>query len=445
MFRTTRLLAAFITAACFALGASSAQARTFYLAPDGDDSAEAAHGAVFASLRTAVNNMWGGDTLIIREGFYPGGVSVRRGCTAKKPLVIKGENRYAIIVGSGNSRDGLTLNDCSHVILDGVNVTRATRGGIVISHSNHIQVRNCVAFNNGKWGIFTDHASDWIMENNECYGSQDEHGIYHSNSGDNFIFRNNYLHHNSGCGLHMNGDPEYGGDGVVSFGIIEGNLCQANGAAKGGAGINMTHVQDVIVRNNVLWNNIAGGITFYQDTGTDEQGSKRALIMHNTVVYQPGHGRTGVNIMPTSEKVLIANNIFVSGGTRGAIEVNSERLSSVISDNNVIWGIDKSEIIEHIGERRISFDAWREKTGNDSNTKIAEPGFVSPEYGNFHLSKGSPAVGAAMSIKDIKSRLRKIGGFDWALKKLDELPDVDKDGNKRPEGRGRDAGAYEYR
>ncbi len=440
-----RIFLLILAAVFIGLGSGVATARTFYLASAGDDNAEVAHGAVFASLRTAVNNMWGGDTLIIRNGFYRGGATVRRGCTAEKPLVIKGESRYAIIVGSGSARDGLTLNDCSHVILDGVNVTRATRGGIVISHSEHIQVRNCVVYNNGKWGIFTDHASNWIMENNECFGSQDEHGIYHSNSGDNFILRNNYLHHNSGCGLHMNGDPEYGGDGVVSFGIIEGNLCHANGSTHGGAAINMTHVQDVIVRNNVLWNNLAGGITFYQDTGSFEQGSKRALIMHNTVVYEPGHGRTGVNIMPTSEKVLIANNIFVSGGGRGAIEVNSDQLASVISDNNVIWGVGKNEIIEHIAERQISFDSWRRKTGNDGDTKIEDPGFVSSEFGNFNLGKGSPAIGAAMSMKEIKSHLRKIGGFDWALKKLDELPDVDKDGNKRPAGKGRDAGAYEYR
>ncbi len=433
-----------LTAACIALGASAARARTFYLAPGGDDSAEPVHGAVFASLSTAVNHMWGGDTLIIRNGFYPGGAHVRRGCTADKPLVIKGESRYAIIVGSGGERDGLTLNDCSNVILDGVNVTRAARGGIVISHSKFITVRNCVSYSNGTWGIFTDHASDWIMENNECYGSQKEHGIYHSNSGDNFILRNNYLHHNSGNGIHINGDPEYGGDGVESFGIIEGNLCYANGAT-GGAGINMTHVQDVIVRNNVLWNNLAGGITFYQDTGTFEQGSKRALIMHNTVLYEPGRGRTGVNIMPTSEKVLIVNNIFVSGGERGAIEVNSDHLSSVVSDNNVIWGIDKSEIIEHIAERRISFDSWRQLSGNDGATRIADPRFFDPEFGNLRLSKGSPAIGAAMSMDEIKSRLRRIGGFDWVLKNLDELPDVDRDGKKRPAGKGRDAGAYEYR
>ncbi|MBN2290306.1 MAG: right-handed parallel beta-helix repeat-containing protein, partial [Candidatus Glassbacteria bacterium] len=264
----------------------SAAARTFYLSPSGDDNSPVEQGAVFRTLAAAVNHLWGGDTLIIRNGNYQGGVHIRRGCKPEAPLVIKAEGPYAVIRGSGEDRDGLTLNDCCHVVLDGLNVAEAARGGIVISHSKFITVRNCTSFNNGKWGMFTDHASDFLLEGNECYGSWREHGIYHSNSGDNFIIRNNILHHNSGCGIHVNGDPEYGGDGVISFGIIEGNICYKNGRPLGGAGINMTHVQDVIVRNNLLYHNYAGGITFYQDTGTFEQGSKRALITGNTVVYR---------------------------------------------------------------------------------------------------------------------------------------------------------------
>jgi parallel beta-helix repeat protein len=433
-------------AAMFSLALSStAFGRTFYLAPNGNDDAEAVSGAEFATLRKALGTVWYGDTLIIRNGFYPGGATLRRGCPPDRPIVIRGESRYAIITGSGTARDGLTLADCSNVILDGVNVTRAERGGIVLSHSDHIQVRNCVAYNNGKWGIFTDFASDWIMENNECFGSQVEHGIYHSNSGDNFVFRNNYLHHNSGCGLHMNGDPDYGGDGVEQFGLVEGNLCEANGATLGGAAINMTHVQDVIVRNNVVLNTLAGGITFYQDTGEHSQGSKRALIMHNTLINQKDRGRTGVNIMPTSEKAVIVNNIFVVGGHRGAIEVNSDYMNTIISDNNVLWGSASDAIIERDRETRISFDAWRQLSGQDAHTVIADPGFVSYAYGDLHLTKNSPAVGIAMGLEEIKARLRQLGGFDWTLKKLAELPDVDRDGVQRPAGKGRDAGAYEYK
>ncbi|MFC1614600.1 right-handed parallel beta-helix repeat-containing protein, partial [Gemmatimonadota bacterium] len=410
---------------------SGVSARTFYLASNGDDDAPDQDGKVFETLRAAVNHSWGGDTLIIRNGIYRGGVSVRRGCSPDKPLVIKGESKYAIIRGSGNQRDALSLNDCINVILDGLNVTMAARAGILIGHSKFITVRNCRSYNNGKWGMFTDHSSDFLLENNECFGSQVEHGIYHSNSGDNFIVRGNYLHDNSGCGLHFNGDPEYGGDGVIQYGIIENNIIVGNGACLGGAGINMTHVQDVIVRNNLLYNNYAGGITFYQDTGTFQQGSKRALIYGNTVFNRTGEGRSGVNIMNTSETALICGNIFVSGGRRGCIEVNSEHLPTIASDNNVIWGIDQSEIIERDRERQMSLDAWRKLSGNDKNTVVADPEFINAKLNDYHLQKNSPAVGRAMPLNEIRARLKKLGGYGWTLKQLDKLPDVDLDGKAR--------------
>ncbi|MFH1070753.1 MAG: right-handed parallel beta-helix repeat-containing protein [Candidatus Glassbacteria bacterium] len=421
---------------------SPAPGRTLYLAPDGDDSAKPEHGAVFRTLEAVISVLWGGDTLFIRNGIYRGGVTVRRGCSPEAPLVIRGESKYAIIRGSGEQRDGVSLNDCLNVVLDGINVTMATRGGILIGHSKFITVRNCRSFNNGKWGIFTDHSSDFRLEGNECFGSQLEHGIYHSNSGDNFTVRGNYLHDNSGCGLHVNGDPEYGGDGVIQYGLIEKNLIVRNGACLGGAGINMTHVQDVIVRNNLLYHNLAGGITYYQDSGTFVQGSKRALIYGNTVVYRPGEGRSGVNIMTTSEKAVICGNIFVSGGSRGCLEVNSEHLGSIVSDGNLLWGTGEAEIVERSGERRISLAAWRETSGNDRHSLVADPLFREPEFGDFRLQKGSPAVGATPSLAEIKALLVKLGGFDWHLKKLDELPDDDFAGRPRGGGKGRTAGAY---
>jgi len=419
----------------------AAAGRTLYLSPSGDDNSAVEHGATFRSLAGVLPHLWGGDTLIIENGRYQGGVYIRRGCKPEAPLVIKARGPYAIIMGSGDQRDGVTLNDCYNVILDGLQVHGATRGGIVLSHSRFVTVRNCTAFNNGKWGIFTDHTADFLLEGNECFGSRREHGIYHSNSGDNFIIRNNVLHHNSGCGIHVNGDPEYGGDGVISFGIIEGNICYKNGRPLGGAGINMTHVQDVIVRNNLLYDNYAGGITFYQDTGTFEQGSKRALITGNTVFYRPGEGRSGVNIMPTSEKVLICGNIFVSGGGRGTLEINSSHLPTIISDYNVIWGIDKSRIVERKDERRISLKSWRDLSGNDLNTVVADPLFAAAEFADFRPRKGSPAVGCTMPPGMIREKLRALGGYDWVLEQLDRLPDVDLRGNPRGKGNARSAGA----
>jgi len=89
----------------------------------------------------------------------------------------------------------------------------------------------------GTWGIFTGFSYNILIENNNCSNSQDEHGIYHSNSGDYPIIRGNTCHHNNGCGIHMNGDISMGDDGIISYALVEGNTIYENGF-DGGSGIN---------------------------------------------------------------------------------------------------------------------------------------------------------------------------------------------------------------
>ena len=73
------------------------------------------------------------------------------------------------------------------MVVDGLTFRNSNRAGLGIIRSDHITVRNCVFANNYKWGIFTGFADDVLFENNECYGAKDEHGIYHSPSGDRAV------------------------------------------------------------------------------------------------------------------------------------------------------------------------------------------------------------------------------------------------------------------
>ena len=416
------------------------QGRTLFLSTTGDDSAPYGDGAVFRTLRRATDSLAAGDTLIVRNGTYQGGLIVQLEGTAEAPIFIQGESLDAVISGSINKLDALRLDLSSYVTVDRLTARDADRGGIGVINCHHITITNGRFANNGKWGIFTGFADDIHFEGNECYGSRDEHGIYHSNSGDRFVIRGNIVHHNRACGIHMNGDPEMGGDGVLSYGIVEGNIIYENGQG-GGAGINMTHVQDVIVRNNLIYNNYAGGFTYYQDTGTFEQGSKRALIMGNTVYFQRYQGRSCVNISDTSEKVLVAGNIFVSG-VASILEVHSNYLSSILSDHNIFWGIDEEKMIL-IKNTVTSLSSWRSATGNDLHTIAADPGFVRLDSADFRPDSISPAIDIGMPLDSVRANLERLGGFKWALAQLDSLPDEDLTGKWRPVGEAPDAGAYE--
>ena len=239
----------------------------------------------------------------------------------------------------------------------------------------------------------------------------------------------------------MNGDPEIpGGDGVLNRGLVEDNIVWANGRS-GGAGINMTHVQDIIVRNNLLHHNLAGGITVYQDTGTPDQASKRVLITGNTVWYAPGEGRSGINVQTTSSQVIVVGNIFVSGGRRGAVEVNARDLGSIYSDRNVFWGAPDSSFVERQGQS-LSLDEWRSSTSNERFTVAADPHFVDPEAGDFRLAPGSAAINLAPVRDEI---IRILDSLDLHLlsERYRPLPQRDLEGSPRPAGAAPDAGAYE--
>ncbi len=140
---------------------------------------------------------------------------------------------------------------------------------------------------------FSDYTT---VENCESYGAVNEHGIYISNSSDYPIIRGNRLHHNNGCGLHMNGDISMGGDGVISYALVEDNIIYENGAG-GGSGINMDGVTHSIIRNNLLYNNHASGISLYQIDGGS--GSHDNRVLNNTIVMA-SDGRWGINIPNTN-------------------------------------------------------------------------------------------------------------------------------------------------
>ncbi|OGG05283.1 MAG: hypothetical protein A3F83_14155 [Candidatus Glassbacteria bacterium RIFCSPLOWO2_12_FULL_58_11] len=423
-------------------GAPPLLSRTLYLAPNGDDQAPCENGAVFRTLKRAASCLAPGDTLIIRKGTFQGGVEFRIKASETSPVVIRGENLESVIEGSGEMPDGIRIEGSSHILIDNLCVREAGRAGCGVRHSDHVTITRSLFADNGRWGIFTSFADDIRFEDNECRGSKMEHGIYHSNSGDRFVIRGNRVHDNRGNGIHMNGDPEIkGGDGVLNWGLVERNIVYRNGPG-GGAGINMTHVHDVLVRINLLYRNVAGGITVYQDTGTFEQGSKRVLIMGNTVYYAPDEGRSGINVQTTSEKVMIAGNIFVSGGKRGNIEVNSDHLASVLSDFNILWGVDPEQMFER-KDSLLSLQAWGSLSGNDTHSKHADPRFTGLAGDDYSLSAASPAVDAGMPEKEVRERLEKLGGCEWLLERLNELPAEDILQNGRPQGHAPDAGAFE--
>lgn len=360
-----------------------------------------------------------GDTLLIKAGTYRESVLISGLVgTQDAPITIRGE-KGAVLDATGT--DGFTIDGnpgAAWLVIEGLEIRGARRAGILLQRSHHITLRNLVCVGNRKWQIHT-RKSDYItVENCDLSGATLQHGVYFSST-DHPVARGNRIHHNSTCGIHMNGEKREGGDGLISNGIIEGNLIYNNGFRGGGSAINMAAVEKTIIRNNLVYNNGAGGIVSY--AGDIGHGGSGNLIYNNIVYFEPGRGRFGLQLVHRTKKTTVMNNIFV-GGLGPALAVDKDSLDGLKSDYNIFYQHGTEQPIEVPRDNRISFDVWRRLTSQDAHSLLVQPRFVNPAAGDLHLRPGSKGIddGTVVPVgKDI-------------------------DGKTRPAGRAFDIGAYEH-
>ena len=401
------------------------------------------------TLGAALEKANRGDTISLADGTYKGGAWMRRSGTPEAPIVIKAAGEGAVFDGGDTC---LQVEGASWVVVEGIRFQNASVAGMKVRKgeaqaADHVTVRNCVFANNKNWGIITSHMAFLTIEGCESFGAKVEHGIYVANSGDDPVVRNNRVHDNAGNGIHMNGDPEMGGDGIISRALVEGNVIWENGK-RGGSGINLTHVQDSVFRNNLLYNNYAGGFTLYYDTGGEAHASKRNQVYNNTVYFRPGEGKFGIVLRKSSTDCKVENNVFY-GGARGAIYAEPSCIQGLVMDYNVIanhagqlligdrsdndaagavktWkelgveaAYDGKEGIE------ISVAEWQKK-GLDTHSSFgAAPKFADVAAGNFRLLPGSVGIDMGTALGDLVAR--------------------DIAGTARPQGKGWDCGCYELK
>lgn len=415
-----KFLVVVLVAVCLiALPSAGAQGQTYYVDPDGsDETGDGSQGNPWRTIVYAATQVAAGDMVLVNPGTYDGGIVVDTDGTETAPITFRANGAGVVIEGSGGDRDAFFITEADYIVVEGFTIQHADRAGLRISLSDHVTVRDCTFADNGRWGVFTDFSDYTTVEDCESHGAVEEHGIYISNSSDYPTIRGNRLYDNHGCGLHMNGDISMGGDGIISYGLVEDNIIYNNGEG-GGSGINMDGVTDTMVRNNLLYDNHASGISIYQIDGGS--GSQNNRVLNNTIIVA-ADGRWAINIPDvndTGNKVF--NNIaFTHHGWRGSIVVAAPAVAGFESDYNVV--MDRFSVDG--GDSRISLAEWQ-ALGYDTHSFIATPDqlFVDPVASDYHLRIGSPAIDSGTLLDDV----------------VDDL-----EGTPRPIGPTHDIGAYEY-
>jgi parallel beta-helix repeat protein len=368
----------------------------FFVATYGSNAAAGTADAPWQTLQFAADRVAPGDRVVVRPGAYTGFYLDTSG-TPAAPIEFLAEPGVLINQRNTTTPDGINLEGASHILIDGFAVTGMERAGVrsvgfPSNFAEHVTVRNVHAYNNARWGIFTGHVDDLLIESNVASGSAIEHGIYVSNSGDRPVIRDNLIFDNHGSGIHMNGDLSQGGDGIISHALVSRNVIYNNAAPDpmnnlgGGSGINMDGVQNSRIENNLLYNNHASGISLYSIDGA--QGSIGNVVVNNTV-HQPSNGRWALNIKDGSTGNTALNNILISDHAfRGAIDISADSMNGFVSDYNVVISRFNA------GSGTMSLAQWQAQTGNDAHSSVANATslFVNPGAADYHLRANSPAV-----------------------------------------------------
>ncbi|MBN2149652.1 MAG: right-handed parallel beta-helix repeat-containing protein [Anaerolineales bacterium] len=410
----------------------STAGNAYYVSPAGDDDTPGSLEQPWATIQHAVDSVAPGDTILLLDGVYPGAhistsgvegawITLKAAPGAQATLNTPGpENWHQSILELENGDQAV-----AYWLIEGLEIAGGPRWGIDVRgtdtvKNHHIIIRGNTVHDNG-WdnddtGIFAAFTDDVLIEGNTSYHNG-EHGIYVNNSSDRFTVRNNVIYDNLFCGVHLNGDAEMGGDGIMSEGLVDGNIIFNNGSG-GGAAINMDGVVNSVVQNNLLYANHASGIAIFQENGAVCSRDNRFL--HNTLVMAEDARWAVIITYPQCTGNQLFSNIFYSyHAYRGSINLAGGIPEDFTSDYNIL--IDRFTTDD--GESILDLAGWQ-ALGYDAHSFIAEAEnlFVDPGKYDFHLRQGSPAIDA--------------GSPQGVM--------VDLEGNTRPAGEGFDCGAYEY-
>jgi parallel beta-helix repeat protein len=386
---------------------------THYVSTTGSDRNNGSLSSSWATIQHAVEQSKPGDTIFVRGGTYQEGevwlrAKFGHGGAPGKLLNIKAYlNEIPVFV---NSRRPFII-ECDYIRIEGLHFRN---GKSIGAEGNTVQiVNNTFTGSEYGWAAVEAHGTNILLEENICdingnTVSTQGHCFYISH-GSNITIRNNIAKGMTGYGIHVfdqrrSGDPP-GFERLIKDVIIEGNMV-SNSLQRSGiilSAYDHARIENVIVRNNVAFNNSQCGIYI--------PGMVSNVKIQNNTLF--GNGATALLIKGSAREVNnveIKNNIFDLTNKKNSDAyhvVNISGNTSLILHNNLYW--PKPPLLHKL---------------SDSSPIIGDPRFANPAEKNFHLLAGSMAIDKGVPLSEVSQ---------------------DKDGIKRPQGTASDLGAFEFR
>ncbi len=391
---------------------------TYYVSTSGNNSNTGASSSPLKSIQEAVDRANAGDTILVKAGTYKQVKIDYKNGTQSKPITLAaapGDEGEVTIKGDGyNSAAGLRIKESSNIIVQGLNFTK-TFEGILVTSSKNITLQDNKIYDLGQNALkvtnnssYVDILNNTISDTGNRIGKYGE-GIYlgtGSKPGDrtnHVLIKGNDISKTVSEGIDV---KPYISDVIVEDNLIHDIETGVSGAlvigiSSGEMGGNFTNADNIIVRNNKLWNISTN--SKYSD-GNAISASSSATI-YNNVIWNYEHRGIFIHRAPSNNEFKVYHNT-VYPGDKFSSTLNDIYFSKKTSSSNV-----KVDLQNNIGYQ------------GGNNISGTEKLFVDSKNGNFELSPNSSAIDAGTKISEVKTDL---------------------DGSRRVQGDAPDLGAYEY-
>jgi hypothetical protein len=435
---------------CFTLlllmtGAISA--RTFYVAPTGNDSHAGSKDAPWQTIQKGADMLRAGDTLIIRDGVYPITREIRplhsgtvdnwityRVLPGEKAIIDAEGFVSADDQGTYPSRLGLGsfhLEKVSFIRVEGLHVRNSRSAGFIVrGPSEHVHLIGCKtdrSFNSGIGMWYADHVKVLYCEvtranepdmrvSGQPFRVEAPHEAISICGAKHFEVAYNHVHHCFKEGIdvkevsahgvvhhnHIHDLPRQGLYVDAWFGLLHDVVFHSNVVhdCEWGFAISVegkdSELKNIIFHHNILFNNRASGILFGV-WGHDRPRS--GIRIYNNTLYNngtPGHwaGTTGgIDIKSTNmEDVKIYRNIIYNnwgyeiGTTFPPDQANAELLKRKVFIEDNITGAFKSKTSD---KSFFNLTMWGYLPPINMET---DPLFTDPPRGDFSIPFHSPAA-----------------------------------------------------
>jgi len=445
--RTLAVLPVLISALSLGLSSPAAIAAVYYVSPTGNDANDGSSGHPWGTLGYAFAQLRSRDTLRLLDGVHMPTNTPKLQATASGTAdawtTVEAVPGASPVVDFGPVEGqwvGMDIR-ADYVKIRDIEFRDANERVIYTGYEqHHLLIENC-KFRNF-WECLRMNGTDATIRNNEFWQEyarrdMDQPGFTSCRS-QRVVFEGNVFCRTRNVsrwdrGLTFKGAAR---DIVIRHNVFIGDPdapVPSNAIVVGGLLAPKTDTEwesvNVVAHDNLFVNWPGSALIFWH---------ARDCGAYNNTVYAPNLDMPVLGVVPVRyaiddpihyhnpKNITLRNNILVAGRTTrfnssGVMNVGEGCAEGFVSDNNLWYSTADTVKIKWAGELK-EFADYVAQTEHDTHSLVAEPRFLDPANGNYHLQPDGTAIDAGYALT-----------FGW----------LDLDGRSRPLGDGFDIGCYE--